>query len=304
MRRREKWNPDFEAQARPEKMSWGADDSEGLSAGAASAWRPIRDEKRMAAGNAATEDGAATSVDPKEIEKFSRLAEQWWDPFGKFRPLHKFNPVRLAYIRDAVATRFGRDPRAPSPLAGLRLLDVGCGGGLVAEPMRRLGASVVGVDASDRNIKVAALHAEAGKLDIDYRAATVEALVAAGEAPFDVVLNLEAVEHAADPALFLAKSAALTRPGGIMIVATINRTLKAFALAKIGAEYVLGWLPRGTHDPRKFVTPGEIERWLAEAGMTLTARAGVVYNPLLDQWRISEDLGVNYMTTAIRLADP
>jgi 2-polyprenyl-6-hydroxyphenyl methylase/3-demethylubiquinone-9 3-methyltransferase len=249
----------------------------------------------------ATEDDAATTVDPEEVEKFSRLAAEWWDPFGKFRPLHKFNPARLAYIRDAAATHFSRDPRAAAPLKGLRILDVGCGGGLVAEPMRRLGAAVVGVDASERNIKVAALHAAEARLDIDYRAASVESLVASGEAPFDLVLNLEAVEHAADPALFIGKSAALTRPGGLMIVATINRTLKAFALAKIGAEYVLGWLPRGTHDPRKFVKPDEIGAWLAAAGMTLTARAGVVYNPLLDEWRISDDLDVNYMATAVRL---
>lgn len=240
------------------------------------------------------------TVDPAEVEKFSRLAAEWWDPNGKFRPLHKFNPVRLAFIRDAVAARFGRDPSAARPLAGLRLLDVGCGGGLVSEPMRRLGAAVVGLDASERNIKVAALHARESGLDIDYRAASVESLVAGGEAPFDVVLNLEAVEHAADPSLFIEKSAALTRPGGLMIVATLNRTLKALALAKIGAEYVLGWLPRGTHDPRKFVRPGELEAWLARAGMTVAARAGVVYLPLLDEWRLSADLGVNYMVTAIR----
>ncbi|MEQ8179429.1 MAG: bifunctional 2-polyprenyl-6-hydroxyphenol methylase/3-demethylubiquinol 3-O-methyltransferase UbiG [Amphiplicatus sp.] len=241
-----------------------------------------------------------TTVDPGEVEKFSKMAAEWWDPFGKFKPLHKFNPVRLAYIRDGACAHFARDRRAKLPLQGLRLLDVGCGGGLVAEPMARLGAEVVGVDASETNIKVATLHAEEGGLRIDYRAGTVESLVEAGEAPFDIVLNLEAVEHVADIDLFLQSSAALVRPGGFMIVATINRTLKAFALAKVGAEYILGWLPRGTHDPRKFVKPEEIRMALGGAGMTVTASAGVAYNPLLDIWRVSENTDVNYMLTAVK----
>ncbi len=251
---------------------------------------------------AASETAARTSgtVDPAEIEKFAKIAAEWWDPFGKFKPLHKFNPVRLAYIRDAICAHFGRDRRAREPLQGLRLLDVGCGGGLVAEPMRRLGADVLGIDAAEENIKVAALHAREHRLDIDYRAVTVESLVAGGEPPFDVVLNLEAVEHAADMGLFLEGSAALVRPGGLMVVSTINRTLKAFALAKVAAEYVLGWLPRGTHDPRKFVKPGEIAASLAKGGMTVTATAGVVYMPLLDLWRISENADVNYMVTAVK----
>jgi 2-polyprenyl-6-hydroxyphenyl methylase/3-demethylubiquinone-9 3-methyltransferase len=240
------------------------------------------------------------TVDATEVEKFAKIAAEWWDPFGKFKPLHKFNPVRLAYIRDAVCAHFARDRRAKEPLKGLRLLDVGCGGGLVAEPMRRLGAEIVGIDAAERNIAVAALHASEHGLAIDYRATSVEDLVRSGEPPFDVVLNLEAVEHAADIALFLQSSAALVKPGGLMVVATINRTLKAFALAKVAAEYVLGWLPRGTHDPRKFVKPDEIAASLAEAGMMVTATAGVVYNPLLDLWRISEDADVNYMVTAVK----
>jgi len=240
------------------------------------------------------------TVDPAEIEKFSRLAAEWWDPLGKFRPLHKFNPVRLGYIRDGACAHFSRDRRAPRPLAGFSLLDVGCGGGLVAEPMTRLGAAVTAVDASQTNIEVARLHAAGAGLAIDYRVGTVEGLVAAGAQGFDIVLNLEAVEHVADVDLFLQSSAALLNPGGMMIVATINRTLKAFALAKIGAEYVLGWLPRGTHDPRKFVRPEEISRALAGAGLKLVAEAGVSYHPLLDSWRISEDTAVNYMVTAVR----
>mgnify|MGYP001213150234 CR=1 FL=1 len=205
---------------------------------------------------------SAPTIDPAEIEKFSRIATERWDPHGKFRPLHKFNPVRLAYIRDAALSHFRRDGSARAPLEGLTLIDIGCGGGLVAEPMRRLGASA-GVR-------------------------------------FDIVLNLDAVEHAADPKLFIEASAELLRPGGLLVVATIKRTLMAFALAKIGAEYVLGWLPRGTHDPRKFVKPEELESFLAGAGLSLTARAGVAFDPLADRWRLSEDLSVNYMLTAVR----
>ncbi|MFQ5564367.1 MAG: bifunctional 2-polyprenyl-6-hydroxyphenol methylase/3-demethylubiquinol 3-O-methyltransferase UbiG, partial [Parvularculaceae bacterium] len=227
------------------------------------------------------ENNAAATIDPAEIDKFSAMAEEWWDPFGKFKPLHKFNPIRLAYIRDAVCAHFGRDRRDKEPLKGLRLLDVGCGGGLVAEPMRRLGAAVTAIDASERNIKIARAHAATMKLDIDYRATSVEALAAADEAPFDIVLNLEVVEHVADVDLFLKTAAGLVKSDGVMVVATINRTLKAFALAKFGAEYVLRWLPRGTHDPRKFVKPEEARRALEHAGMTVTALAGVTYNPVL-----------------------
>lgn len=243
---------------------------------------------------------AGQTIDPAEVEKFSKIADEWWDPFGKFKPLHKFNPARLAYIRDTLCAHFGRDPRDKQPLKGLRLLDVGCGGGLVSEPMRRLGAAVTGIDAAERNVKTAMVHAQGANLDIDYRAATVEALAQAGETPFDIVLNLEVVEHVADPAFFLKTSAGLVAPGGVMIVATINRTLKAFALAKIGAEYVLGWLPRGTHDPAKFQKPAEIATALTDAGMTVTAAAGVAYNPLLDVWRIVENTDVNFMVAAIK----
>ena len=241
-----------------------------------------------------------TTINPAEVEKFAAIADEWWDPFGKFKPLHKFNPVRLAYIRDGVCAHFGRDRRSNKPLEGLRLLDVGCGGGLVAEPMRRLGAEVIAIDASERNIKTALAHAMPLNLDIDYRATTVETLVANNEAPFDIVLNLEVVEHVADVDLFLDASANLLKPGGIMIMATINRTMKAVALAKIGAEYILRWLPAGTHDPRKFVKPDEAKSALTRAGLTITAEAGVSYNPLMDIWRIGDNTDVNYMLTAIK----
>lgn len=243
-----------------------------------------------------------TTIDPAEIEKFAAIADEWWDPFGKFKPLHKFNPVRLAYIRDGACAHFGRDRRGKKPLEGLRLLDIGCGGGLVAEPMRRLGAEVVAIDAAERNVKTAMAHAQPLGLDIDYRATTVEALAEAGEAPFDIILNLEVVEHVADVDLFLATSASLLKPGGMMVVATINRTLKALALAKVGAEYVLRWLPAGTHDPRKFVKPEEAEAPLLHKGLSVTAQAGFSYNPFLDIWRVSDDMGVNYMLTAVKPA--
>ncbi len=243
---------------------------------------------------------ARTTIDEAEIEKFSKIAEAWWDPNGKFKPLHKFNPVRLEFIRETIIDHFNADAAAREPLTGLQLLDVGCGGGLVSEPMRRLGAAVTGLDAAEKNVKTAATHAAQSGLEIDYRAGTVEALAEERPGAFDVVLNLEAVEHVADVDLFLTASAALVRPGGLMIVATINRTLKAFALAKVGAEYVLGWLPRGTHDPRKFVKPEEIETALVKAGMDAVRTAGVAYNPLADKWRIVDDVAVNYMLTAIK----
>ena len=239
-----------------------------------------------------------TTIDADEVEKFTRIAEEWWDPRGKFKPLHKFNPVRLAYIRDQVCHHFGRNPMDPQPLSGLRLIDIGCGGGLVAEPMARLGADVVAIDAAEKNIKTAMTHAAQSGLEIDYRNTTVEDLQAAGEKPFDIVLNLEVVEHVADVDLFLKTSADFVAPGGIMILATINRTLRALALAKIGAEYVLGWLPRGTHDPKKFVKPSEAEKSLGAGGMKVKSRAGVNYNPLNDKWQVTGNMAVNYMLVA------
>lgn len=238
-----------------------------------------------------------TTIDAGEVERFSAMAAEWWDPNGKFRPLHKFNPVRLAYIRDQIAARFGRDPRAAKPFEGLRILDIGCGGGLLCEPMSRLGATVVGADASETNIEVAKLHAAEVGVNVDYRATTAEALAEAGE-QFDVVLNMEVVEHVADVDFFIGTCAQMVKPGGIMFVATINRTLKALGLAIVGAEYVLRWLPRGTHQYGKLVRPEELERPLLASGMTVTDRTGVSYNPLTDRWGRTKDMDVNYMLLA------
>lgn len=242
---------------------------------------------------------AQTTIDRHEVERFSAMAQEWWDPKGKFKPLHKFNPVRLAYIRDQVAAHYERDSRAPKPLAGLRVLDIGCGGGLLSEPMARMGAEVVGADASETNIEVARIHAAQSGVSVDYRAETAEALAEAGER-FDVVLNMEVVEHVADVDLFISSCASMVKPGGLMFVATINRTLKAAALAIIGAEYVLRWLPRGTHQYEKLVRPEELERPLSAAGMLVIGRTGVFYSPLTDRWALSRDMDVNYMLLAGR----
>ncbi|MDN2578366.1 bifunctional 2-polyprenyl-6-hydroxyphenol methylase/3-demethylubiquinol 3-O-methyltransferase UbiG [Aquibium sp. ELW1220] len=242
-------------------------------------------------------DTRKTTIDPAEVDRFSRMAAEWWDPTGKFKPLHKFNPVRLAYIRDRVAEQFGRDPRSSRPFDGLRFLDIGCGGGLLCEPMARLGATVVGADASETNIEVARLHAAQSGVSIDYRATTAEDLADAGE-QFDVILNMEVVEHVSDVPLYMSKCAEMVKPGGIMFVATINRTLKALGLAIVGAEYVLRWLPRGTHQYEKLVRPDELERALSESGMTITDRTGVTYNVFADRWQKSRDLDVNYMVLA------
>ena len=240
------------------------------------------------------------SVDPAEVASFSRIAAQWWDPHGKFAPLHRFNPVRLGFIRDEALARFGRDGRQLRPFEGLRLLDIGCGGGLLSEPMRRLGFEVTGVDASERNVGVASAHATETGLDIEYRCATAEQLLAEGVQPFDVVLNMEVIEHVADPGAYLRDCARLVAPGGLMIVATLNRTFKALALAKIGAEYVLGWLPRGAHDWRKFLKPDEIRGFLDGEPVVVEGPFGVSYSPLADRWSLSGDWDVNYMMTVAR----
>jgi 2-polyprenyl-6-hydroxyphenyl methylase/3-demethylubiquinone-9 3-methyltransferase len=240
-----------------------------------------------------------SSIDPAEVAKFSAMAEEWWDPTGKFAPLHKFNPVRLGFIRDVAAEHFGRDSKSLRPFEGLSLLDIGCGGGLLCEPMARLGFSVLGADASERNVKTAAAHATASGLTIDYRATAAESLVAEGRV-FDVVLNMEVVEHVADLSAYLSACAGLVKPGGVMFVATLNKTLKALALAKIGAEYVLGWLPRGTHDWNRFVEPPKLRRMLEESGLNILKTQGVAFDPLAWDWRLSNDVDVNYMVVAGR----
>ena len=245
-------------------------------------------------------EAEAPSVDPAEIAKFEAMAAEWWDPAGKFKPLHMLNPCRLDYVIGQVAAEFERDPKGALPFAGLRLLDIGCGGGLLSEPMARLGASVVGADAAARNIPVAALHAAQSGLAIDYRHSTAEALAEAGET-FDVVLNMEVIEHVPDPAAYLAACRALLRPGGLMICSTLNRNLKSYAMAIIGAEHVMRWLPKGTHDWRKFLTPDELYDLLRGAGLEPVDRKGFVFNPLGWSWRISErDLSVNYVTASVR----
>lgn len=237
------------------------------------------------------------SIDPDEVARFSALADQWWDQTGPFKPLHRFNPVRLGFIRDQAAARFGRDVRGPRPFEGLKLLDIGCGGGLLCEPMARLGFAVTGVDASERNIGAAQAHAEAQGLQIDYRADTAEALLAQGAGPFDLVLNMEVIEHVADPRAFLIDTANLVAPGGMMIVATLNRTLKSLALAKVGAEYVLRWVPAGTHDWSKFLTPDELRGFLEGQPFVVEGPFGVEYQPLQGVWRESPDASINYMMT-------
>jgi 2-polyprenyl-6-hydroxyphenyl methylase / 3-demethylubiquinone-9 3-methyltransferase len=248
-----------------------------------------------------SQHAAAPTVDEAELARFAALADEWWDPRGKMAPLHRFNPVRLRYIRDTMCQRFKRDAKRLDCLEGLRVLDIGCGGGILSEPLARLGAAVVGADPAEANIAAARLHAGEGGVSVDYRATTAEALAEAGER-FDVVLAMEVVEHVADVNLFVKLSGAMVKPGGLMITATINRTLKSFALAIVGAEYILRWLPCGTHRWDKFVTPNELEIALQLAGLRVIDEAGVIYNPLADRWRLADDTDVNYMLTAERPA--
>jgi 2-polyprenyl-6-hydroxyphenyl methylase / 3-demethylubiquinone-9 3-methyltransferase len=241
----------------------------------------------------------ARTIDPAEVARFERIAETWWDPKGPMKVLHRFNPVRLAYIRDEACRHFGRDPRSVRSLEGLTILDVGCGGGVLSEPLARLGARVTGLDPAPTNIAVARMHAERAGLPINYRHETVEAVVAAGER-FDMVLAMEVVEHVADVQAFVDACATATKPEGCLVMATLNRTAKSFAFAIVGAEYVLGWLPKGTHEWEKFVTPDELRSALATAGMTASGETGVTYNPLGGSWSLSRDMAVNYMLTASR----
>jgi 2-polyprenyl-6-hydroxyphenyl methylase/3-demethylubiquinone-9 3-methyltransferase len=241
---------------------------------------------------------ADVTVDPAEVEKFAAMAATWWDGDGPFRPLHRLNPIRLRFIRDRLAVHFGREVTGDRPLAGLRIVDIGCGGGLLAEPLTRLGADVTGIDATEKNIGVARAHAAEAGLDIDYRVASAEALNRAGER-FDVVLNMEVIEHVADRDAFIAAASGLVRENGLMVLATLNRTAKSFALAIVGAEYILRWLPTGTHDWKRFVRPSELAASLRAAEMNVVEITGVVYNPLTDRWSLNaRDLDVNYMAVA------
>ncbi len=243
-----------------------------------------------------------TTIDPTEVAKFEAMAAEWWDPNGKFKPLHMLNPCRLDYITAQIAAEFDRNLGTDTPFKGLRLLDIGCGGGLLSEPMARLGADVVGADAAPRNIPVAQLHAAQSGLAIDYRHSTAEDMAAKGER-FDVVLNMEVVEHVSDPLAYLTACHDLLKPGGLMICSTINRNAKSFAMAIVGAEYVMRWLPRGTHQWSKFITPDELFGLLVKAGLDAVDRKGFVFNPITWQWNLSDrDLSVNYVTASRRPA--
>jgi len=248
----------------------------------------------LPAAKAQTVQTAQTTIDADEVARFSAMADEWWDPTGKFKPLHKFNPIRLGYIRDRLCDHFDRDAHSLTPLEGLTLLDVGCGGGLISEPLARMGAKVTGIDASEKNIGTAQAHAARSGVEVDYRCTTAEDLHAAGEI-FDIVLSLEVVEHVADVDLFLDSCAALARDGGAMTLATLNRTPKAFMFSIVGAEYVMRWLPRGTHDWTKFVRPSELARGLRRNGIDVADISGLSFNPLTDEWRVSGDVSVNYI---------
>ena len=241
-----------------------------------------------------------STIDPAEVAKFEAMAAEWWDPNGKFKPLHMLNPCRLDYITSQIAAEFDRDLTAPNPFKGLRILDIGCGGGLLSEPMARLGADVVGADAAPRNIPVAQVHAVAAGLRIDYRHTTAEDMAAAGE-QFDVILNMEVVEHVADPLTYLTACQMLLKPKGLMICSTLNRNPKSYVMAIIGAEWVMRWLPKGTHDWAKFITPDELYDLLRRAGLDPVDRKGMVFNPLGWSWSLSSrDLSCNYVTSSVK----
>ncbi len=242
-----------------------------------------------------------STIDQAELDKFSAMAAEWWDPSGKFKPLHKFNPVRLRYIRDKASAHFGLSPEQRQPFKNLSVLDIGCGGGLLCEPMARLGARVTGIDPAKTNTAIAAAHADGQNLGIDYQAISAEELLETGKT-FDIVLNMEVVEHVADVSLFIASCSRLVAPGGLLFSATLNRTLKSFALAIVGAEYILRWVPRGTHQWDKFVTPDELKQAILENGLNIQNIQGVIYNPLQDQWQPSRDTDVNYMMLASKPA--
>lgn len=239
----------------------------------------------------------ASTASPQEIARFTAMAEAWWDPDGDFRPLHRFNPTRLAFVRGCLARHFGRDAEAERPFEGLSLLDVGCGGGLLAEPLAQWGFAVTGIDAGEKNVAVARLHAERSGVAVDYRHATPEQLK--GEC-FDVVMIMEIIEHVPDVAAFLAAVCPLVKPGGALMAATLNRTMKAYALGVIGAEYVLRWLPPGTHDWNRFVKPSELANGLRRHGVAVRRQKGMSYDPFRDSWGLTDDLSVNYMVYAAK----
>jgi 2-polyprenyl-6-hydroxyphenyl methylase/3-demethylubiquinone-9 3-methyltransferase len=250
----------------------------------------------MAYSETAPEHLSSVSVDPAEMESFSRMAADWWDPTGPFKPLHIMNGARLGFIRDTLCEHFNRDPDVEEPLKGLRLLDIGCGGGLLCEPMVRMGATVTGVDALEKTLKTAKTHAEQVGVDVNYIHGTVEQLIESGETPFDAVLNMEVIEHVVSPADFIKDCAQMVRPGGLMICSTINRSFKAFAFAIVGAEYILRWLPRGTHQFEKLVKPAELQRYLKDAGLNPDPSIGMNLNPLTSVWKFSDDTSINYVT--------
>jgi len=240
------------------------------------------------------------SVDPAEVAKFEAMAAEWWDPNGKFKPLHMLNPCRLDYLTSQIAAEFGRDLTTPKPFAGLRILDIGCGGGLLSEPMARLGATVIGADAAAGNIPVAQLHAEQSGLEIDYRHCAAEDLAAAGE-QFDVVIAMEIIEHVENPQAFMRTCASLMKTGGLMLCSTLNRNPKSYLVAIIGAEWVMRWLPKGTHEWSKFITPDELYKLIEEAALEPMDRMGMVFNPVTWGWSLSErDLSVNYVTASVK----
>jgi 2-polyprenyl-6-hydroxyphenyl methylase/3-demethylubiquinone-9 3-methyltransferase len=240
--------------------------------------------------------GGPSTVDPAEVARFSQLSEEWWDPQGRMAPLHKINPLRLGWIRDTACRKFNRNPRSLKSLERLRILDIGCGAGLLSEPLARLGAQLIGIDPSESNIAAAKVHAARSNVLIDYRATTVEEM--GNLERFDIVLAMEVIEHVTDVGLFLQRCATLMKPQGMMVVSTLNRTLKSFALAIVGAEYVLRWLPRGTHQWGKFVTPAELAQHLHKSRLEIAEQTGVIYTPFADRWSLSSDMDVNYMVTA------
>ncbi|MEN3931664.1 bifunctional 2-polyprenyl-6-hydroxyphenol methylase/3-demethylubiquinol 3-O-methyltransferase UbiG [Microvirga sp. W0021] len=242
---------------------------------------------------------STSTVDPDEIARFAKLAETWWDPKGPMKPLHKFNPLRIQYLRDAICTHFNRDVKSAQPLDGLRIIDIGCGAGMLSEPLARLGATVVGIDPAEKNVFIARAHAEGNGVTVSYVAETIEDVVARGET-FDIVLAMEVVEHVADVPTFMKSCCTAVKPGGLLFMATLNRTMRSFALAIVGAEYVLRWLPRGTHQWEKFVTPDELTSAIKANGVDIKEVRGVVYNPLRDQWSLSNDTAVNYLVTAVK----